>query len=251
MRERVHLADLVEAAPRAVEADRQLGAIVALGRLGAGGFEAAGRVLALGFDPGELDLRRRQALDRCGSGRAELHLLGAEAAQGAAELGGAGGVSLDATPQLGLEASRIERKDLFEARAESCEALENELAELPRFGAAGLGQGARGGRRALRGDACGCGRLRRERRESLRLGAKLGGIARVFEDSPPGGTLGGAGGGVEIAQRAPELELPGRHLADAARGQLDSFGQRLLEPCGDRRGDPERLVETLCTARDP
>src|SRR5262249_38667601 len=73
LREGVHLAELLPAALEPVELRGEAGAVVALGGLGAGGVEAALRLVALGVDARELDVERTRALGARGQVRAKLN----------------------------------------------------------------------------------------------------------------------------------------------------------------------------------
>ena len=56
---------------------------------------------------------------------------------------------------------------------------------------------------------------------------------------------------VDLADRAPKLTLAGTDLAQLAGEAARPLGERRLEPCRRRCGDPQRLVEARGAGREP
>ena len=100
LRERVHLAELLAAALEPLDSDCELVAVVTLGRLGPRRLEPSRSLGALRVDPRELDVRRGNAVAGLAGGTPQLDLVGAEAAQLRAQLGGARGIGLAAQSRL-------------------------------------------------------------------------------------------------------------------------------------------------------
>src|SRR5581483_9968679 len=247
LRERVHLPELLEPALRPLQLLRQLVAVLALRRLGAGGVEPPLRLVALRVGARELDVDRGELLARRARRLAQLELAGAQPAQLRAQLAGAGGLPLGPGADGLLEPLRVEDERLLEPRRGGVQPLEDELARPARPVRVGVGERPRGGAGAL-GSQLGRGRglarppleilglLAQEREVASRRGRpprRPTGAARLRGRRAPGARPGGA----LRARRAAPRAGPRRPRRRAASRRGGRRRARAAPGCPRRRGE--------------